>query len=141
MESESDSETNRHVGDLSTIDKGFKGIAGARSIQSTIRARPRFRLDAEMVRDNALAIGGLLNRKIGGPSVFPFQPDGIWAAPYSGDKWVPVSGNGNQHRRGLYTFWRRSSPYAAFMAFDAPSREISCDSPPRTTLPFKPWPL
>ena len=46
---------------------------------------PRFRMDAEMVRDNALAISGLLNRKIGGPSVFPYQPDGVWFNPYSGD--------------------------------------------------------
>ena len=49
---------------------------------------PRFRMDAEMVRDNALAVSGLLNRKIGGPSVFPYQPDGVWFNPYSGDKWV-----------------------------------------------------
>jgi hypothetical protein len=97
---------------------------------------PRFRMDAEMVRDNALAVSGLLNRKIGGPSVFPFQPDGIWAAPYSGDRWV-LSDNGNQFRRGLYTFWRRSSPYAAFMAFDAPSREVSCERRPRTNTPLQ----
>src|SRR5262249_15524978 len=49
---------------------------------------PRFRLDAELVRDNALAIGGLLSRKLNGPSVFPYQPDGIWFNPYSGDRWV-----------------------------------------------------
>jgi hypothetical protein len=97
---------------------------------------PRMRLDAEMVRDNALAISGLLNRKIGGPSVFPFQPDGVWFNPYSGDKWV-MSGNGDQYRRGLYTFWRRTAPYAAFMAFDAPSREVCTERRPRTNTPLQ----
>lgn len=97
---------------------------------------PRFRLDAEMVRDNALAVSGLLTRKLGGPSVFPYQPDGIWFNPYSGDKWV-TSSNGDQHRRGLYTFWRRTAPYAAFMAFDAPSREVACERRPRTNTPLQ----
>jgi hypothetical protein len=97
---------------------------------------PRFRMDAEMVRDNALAISGLLNRKIGGPSVFPYQPGGVWANPYSGDKWE-MSANGDQYRRGLYTFWRRTAPYAAFMAFDAPSREVCTERRPRTNTPLQ----
>jgi Protein of unknown function (DUF1553)/Protein of unknown function (DUF1549)/Planctomycete cytochrome C len=97
---------------------------------------PRFRMDAEMVRDNALAISGLLNRKIGGPSVFPYQPGGVWANPYSGDKWE-TSTNGEQYRRGLYTFWRRTAPYAAFMAFDAPSREVCTERRPRTNTPLQ----
>jgi hypothetical protein len=97
---------------------------------------PRFRLDAEMVRDNALAISGLLSRKIGGPSVFPYQPDGIWFNPYSGDRWVMSSG-GDQYRRGLYTFWRRTAPFAAFMAFDAPSREVCTERRPRTNTPLQ----
>ncbi len=97
---------------------------------------PRLRLDAEMVRDNALAISGLLTRKVGGPSVFPYQPEGVWFNPYSGDKWV-LSANGDQYRRGLYTFWRRTAPYAAFMAFDAPSREVVCERRPRTNTPLQ----
>src|SRR5262249_43646366 len=97
---------------------------------------PRFRLDAEMVRDNALAISGLLNRKLGGPSVFPYQPEGVWFNPYSSDKWV-MSTNGDQYRRGLYTFWRRTAPYAAFMAFDAPSREVCTERRPRTNTPLQ----
>jgi hypothetical protein len=97
---------------------------------------PRFRLDAEMVRDNALAVSGLLNRKLGGPSVFPYQPDGIWFNPYSGDRWQMSTG-GDQYRRGLYTFWRRTAPYAAFMAFDAPSREVACERRPRTNTPLQ----
>ncbi len=97
---------------------------------------PRFRIESEMVRDNALAISGLLNRKIGGPSVFPFQPDGVWANPYSGDRWVQSTG-GEQHRRGLYTFWRRTAPYATFMSFDAPSREVCTERRPRSNTPLQ----
>ena len=97
---------------------------------------PRFRMDAEMVRDNALAISGLLNRKIGGPSVFPYQPDGVWFNPYSADKWVTSTG-GDEHRRGLYTFARRTAPYAEFTAFDAPSREVCTERRPRTNTPLQ----
>lgn len=97
---------------------------------------PRFRLDAEVIRDNALAISGLLSRKIGGPSVFPYQPEGVWFNPYSADRWV-VSSGGDQHRRGMYTFWRRTAPYAAFMAFDAPSREVCAERRPRTNTPLQ----
>jgi hypothetical protein len=97
---------------------------------------PRFRLEAETVRDNALAISGLLSRRVGGPSVFPYQPEGVWNNPYSGDRWQTSTG-GDQHRRGLYTFWRRTAPYAAFVSFDAPSREICTDRRPRTNTPLQ----
>jgi len=97
---------------------------------------PRVRLDAEVIRDNAMAISGLLQRKIGGPSVFPNQPEGIWNNPYSSDRWV-MSTNGDQYRRGLYTFWRRTAPYAAFMAFDAPSREVCWERRARTNTPLQ----
>jgi mono/diheme cytochrome c family protein len=97
---------------------------------------PRFRMDAEMLRDQALAASGLLNPQIGGPSVFPYQPDGVWAMPYSDDKWV-MSTNGQQFRRGLYTFARRSFPYAAFATFDAPSREVCTERRPRTNTPLQ----
>jgi hypothetical protein len=97
---------------------------------------PRFRLSAEMIRDNALAVSGLLCRKIGGPSVFPYQPDGVWFNPYSADRWVMSTG-GDQYRRGLYTFWRRTAPFATFMAFDAPSREVCTDRRPRTNTPLQ----
>jgi hypothetical protein len=96
----------------------------------------RFRLDAEQIRDNALAISGLLDHRLGGPSVFPYQPDGVWLNPYSGDRWTTGTG-GSEHRRGLYTFWRRTAPYASFMAFDAPSREVVCDRRPRTNTPLQ----
>lgn len=97
---------------------------------------PRFRMEAEMLRDNALAAGGLLNKKIGGPSVFPHQPDGVWNSPYNGDRWV-MSEEGGQFRRGIYTFWRRTAPYASFAAFDAPSREVMCERRPRSNTPIQ----
>lgn len=83
---------------------------------------PRYRVEAEMVRDVVLAASGLLSPKIGGPSVFPEQPEGIWNVPYSSMKWETSPGE-DRHRRGLYTFIRRSSPYPGLVAFDAPSRE------------------
>lgn len=89
-----------------------------------------------MVRDYALAVSGLLNPKVGGPSVFPYQPDGVWAMPYSDDKWI-TNTNGNRFRRGLYTFARRSFPYAAFANFDAPSREVCTERRPRTNTPLQ----
>jgi mono/diheme cytochrome c family protein len=97
---------------------------------------PRFRIEAEMLRDQALAVSGLLNPRVGGPSVFPYQPEGIWIAPYSGDRWV-TGKDGDQFRRGLYTFWRRTSPYASFLAFDAPSREVCTERRLRSNTPVQ----
>jgi uncharacterized membrane protein len=104
---------------------------------NTLLARgPRFRLDAEMIRDQALAVSNLLSPKIGGPSVYPYQPDGIWNVVYSGSQWMTSTG-GDQYRRGLYTFWRRSSPYPAFISFDATSREVTCTRRSRTNTPLQ----
>ncbi len=86
---------------------------------------PRRRLDAEGVRDQALALSGLLSAKIGGPSVFPPQPDGLWKAAFNGERTYPTSVGEDRYRRGIYTFWRRTVPYPALQTFDAPSRE-SC---------------
>jgi hypothetical protein len=84
----------------------------------------RFRLEAEQVRDQALAIAGLLSPKQGGPSVYPPQPPGLWRAAFNGERtWATSTGN-DQYRRGLYTYWRRTVPYPAMSVFDAPSREI-----------------
>lgn len=84
---------------------------------------PRRRLDAEQVRDQALALSGLLSSKIGGPSVYPPQPDGLWRAAFNGQRsWVTSKGE-DRYRRGLYTFWRRTVPYPSMATFDAPSRE------------------
>lgn len=85
---------------------------------------PRRRLDAEGIRDQALALSGLLSEKIGGPSVFPPQPGGLWQAAFNGDRNYPTSSGEDRYRRGLYTFWRRTVPYPGMAAFDAPSREI-----------------
>ncbi len=85
---------------------------------------PRFRLEAEMVRDQALAIGGLLSRKQGGPSVYPPQPPGLWRAAFNGQRTWATSNGDDRYRRGLYTYWRRTVPYPSMAVFDAPSREI-----------------
>jgi Protein of unknown function (DUF1553)/Protein of unknown function (DUF1549)/Planctomycete cytochrome C/Concanavalin A-like lectin/glucanases superfamily len=88
---------------------------------------PRFRLPAEIVRDNALAISGLLNDKIGGPSVYPYQPAGLWeemafGQGFSGQTYTPSSGP-DLYRRGLYTAWKRTVPPPSLTIFDAPDRE------------------
>jgi Protein of unknown function (DUF1553) len=88
---------------------------------------PRFRLPAEMVRDNALALSGLLNPSIGGPSVFPYQPKGLWEEMAFGDGFsmqTYVQSHGpDLYRRSMYTFWKRSVPPAQMSVFDAPDRE------------------
>jgi hypothetical protein len=97
---------------------------------------PRVRLEAEMIRDAMLTTSGLLSKKMFGPSVFPLQPDGIWNQPYSSDKWTVSSGE-DRYRRSLYTFWRRTSPYPAFMTFDATSREFCTVRRVRTNTPLQ----
>ena len=83
----------------------------------------RWRLDAEMVRDNALAVSGLLAKPIGGASVKPYQPVGYWKhLNFPKRKWAPDSGV-SQYRRGLYTFWCRTFLHPSMLAFDAPTRE------------------
>ena len=97
---------------------------------------PRFRMEAEMVRDTMLATSGLLSLKLGGPSVFPPQPEGIWDIPYSNEKWVGSTGE-DRYRRGLYTFIRRSAAYPSFMTFDATSREFCTVRRVRTNTPLQ----
>ncbi|HEV8482953.1 MAG TPA: DUF1553 domain-containing protein [Blastocatellia bacterium] len=88
---------------------------------------PRFRLPAEMVRDNALAISGLLNSEIGGPGVFPYQPKGLWDEMAFGDGFsaqsYTQSTGKNLYRRSMYTFWKRTVPPPQLATFDAPDRE------------------
>ncbi|MBL9125536.1 MAG: PSD1 domain-containing protein [Planctomycetaceae bacterium] len=95
-----------------------------RDPQNRLLARQaRWRLDAEMVRDQALAASGLLVRTIGGPSVKPYQPEGYWEfLNFPKRTWKPDSGDA-QHRRGLYTHWQRTFLHPSLLAFDAPSRE------------------
>ncbi|NOT63663.1 MAG: DUF1553 domain-containing protein, partial [Acidobacteria bacterium] len=97
---------------------------------------PRFRLEAEMLRDAVFAISGLLTQKVGGPSVMPLQPEGIWKAPYSSEKWTNASG-ADRYRRSLYTFARRSSPYPMMLNFDGISRESCVVRRTRTNTPLQ----
>src|SRR5690606_4634269 len=71
----------------------------------------------------ALAVSGLLSKKMGGPPVMPMQPEGIWRTVYNGGKWVTSPGE-DAHRRSVYTFIRRTSGYPSYQTFDAPSREF-----------------
>jgi len=103
---------------------------------------PRFRMDAEMIRDQALAVSGLLNPEIGGPSVYPVQVPNLWKElgflrPEIGmDEW-PTSFGPDLYRRGLYTFWRRVCTYPTFATFDAPSREVCISRRPRSNTPLQ----
>jgi hypothetical protein len=95
----------------------------------------RFRIDAEFVRDNALAISGLLVRRVGGPSVRPYQPAGYWEnLNFPVREWQNDTG-GNQWRRGLYTHWQRSYLHPSLLAFDAPSREECVAERVRSNIP------
>ncbi|HUE75129.1 MAG TPA: DUF1553 domain-containing protein [Pirellulaceae bacterium] len=98
---------------------------------------PRFRLEAEMVRDQALAVSGLLSRKMKGPSVYPPQPEGLWQAAFNGERTWPTSSGEDRYRRGLYTFWRRTIPYPSMATFDAPSREVCALRRIRTNTPLQ----
>ncbi|HYF36507.1 MAG TPA: DUF1553 domain-containing protein [Prosthecobacter sp.] len=99
---------------------------------------PRFRLPAEMLRDQALAVSGLLENQLGGPSVKPFQPPGLWeAVSYNGDEsYIPDTGAG-LWRRSLYTFWKRQAPPPATLAFDGPTREKCTIRRARTNTPLQ----
>ena len=84
---------------------------------------PKLRLSAESVRDQALFVSGLLSNKKYGPGVMPPQPDGVWEHPYLGNLWKESEGE-DKHRRAIYTYLKRTSPYPSFISFDASSREI-----------------
>lgn len=98
--------------------------AAERDPENRLLARQnRLRLDAELIRDNALAISGLLSRKVGGASVFPHQPEGYYSALNFPKREYAPSWSGELYRRGLYTHWQRTFLHPALLAFDAPSRE------------------
>lgn len=101
---------------------------------------PRSRLPAETLRDHLLSVGGLLKHRLGGPSVYPLQPDDLYQgivvdAPYDGTKWGVSTGD-DLYRRSLYTFWKRTVPYPVLNVFDAPDREfcVARRSPTNTPL-------
>jgi hypothetical protein len=99
---------------------------------------PRFRLMGEFVRDNALSIGGLLNRTFGGPGVKPYQPPGLWneVSLNGGRRFVQDKG-GKLYRRSMYTYWKRSAPHPGLMAFDTPTRETCTLQRQRTNTPMQ----
>ncbi len=101
---------------------------------------PRFRMDAEMVRDYALAASGLLVEKIGGPSVRPYQPEGVWEAVAmigSNTRNYKADEGASLYRRSLYTFWKRAAPPASMDIFNAPSREVCAVQRERTNTPLQ----
>jgi len=101
---------------------------------------PRYRMDAEMLRDVALASSGLMTEKIGGPSVRPYQPEGIWetvAMKGSNTRFYKPDHGEKLYRRSLYTFWKRSAPPASMEIFNAPSRENCTVRRERTNTPLQ----
>src|SRR5439155_8601499 len=96
----------------------------------------RLRLDAEVVRDVALAATGLLAPKIGGPSVFPPQPDGVYRFTQIQRDWKPSSGP-DRYRRGMYTYFWRSAPHPALTVFDAPDSTTTCTRRNRSNTPLQ----
>ncbi|HVU55577.1 MAG TPA: DUF1553 domain-containing protein, partial [Puia sp.] len=96
----------------------------------------RVRLSAESIRDQALAVSGLLVDRIGGPSVMPWQPKGIWQSPWNGQDWHKSSGE-DQYRRALYTYWKRTAPYPSMMSFDGTAREVCTARRIRTNTPLQ----
>jgi hypothetical protein len=101
---------------------------------------PRFRMDAEMIRDAALSASGLLMRRLGGPSVKPYQPEGVWEAvamPESNTHFYRPDHGENLYRRSLYTFWKRSAPPASLEILNAPTRELCTVRRERTNTPLQ----
>ena len=96
----------------------------------------RFRLTAEQIRDQALAVSGLLNDSIGGASVMPQQPQGVWQVVYNNQSWQTAEDD-LKYRRGLYTYWKRTAPYPSMIAFDTPSREFCMSRRIRTNTPLQ----
>ena len=97
---------------------------------------PKIRLPAEHIRDSALAASGLLNRKVGGPSVKPYQPAGLWEATGTGKSYTQDTGE-KLYRRSLYTFWKRTAPPPSMLTFDAMSREVCTAKRDATATPLQ----
>jgi len=98
---------------------------------------PAFRLDAEMIRDLALRSSGLLTERVGGPGVYPFQPPGVFEQIHSFTTQWETSTDGDQFRRALYTWWKRTAPYPSMLTFDAPRRSVCSERRPRTNTPLQ----
>ena len=99
---------------------------------------PRFRFQAEMIRDNALSLSGLLVEKTGGPGVKPYQPPGLWSeVGLSGNPKFVQDHDDKLFRRSIYTYWKRSAPHPAMVIFDAPNRETCVLKRPNTNTPLQ----
>lgn len=123
-----------------TYRQSSRGTAAhfRRDPENRLLARaPRNRMLAELVRDQALAVSGLLDERIGGPSVHPYQPEGLWKELASAGQEYPQSHGADLYRRSMYTFWRRTVHHPAMAAFDAPAREICSVRRPRTNTPIQ----
>jgi hypothetical protein len=96
----------------------------------------RVRLSAEQLRDQALCISNKMCSEMYGPSVFPYQPKGIWLSPWNGAQWVMSQGQ-EQYRRGVYTYWKRTASYPSMLTFDATSREVCTARRIRTNTPLQ----
>src|SRR5579864_8428348 len=112
--------------ELASVDPGNRLLA----------RQSRLRLDAELIRDAALAASGLLTPKIGGPSVFPPQPDGVMTLGQMRRDWTPSTGP-DRYRRGLYTFFWRATPFPSLMVFDAPDATQACTRRARSNTPLQ----
>ena len=102
---------------------------------------PRFRLDGEVLRDSALAVSGLLNRKVGGPSVYPYHPNGLWIEinnrPNYSRPYPHPTDRAQLYRRSMYTFWKRTVPPPSMATLDAPAREYCVVRRSRTNTPLQ----
>ncbi len=124
-----DSDTYRQVSTVS------REMATRDPYNREFSRQSRWRLDAELVRDNVLSIAGLLTTRVGGPSVKPYQPDGYWENLNFPVRSYEASTGSDQHRRGLYTWWQRSFLHPSLVAFDAPSREECAADRSRSNIP------
>lgn len=96
----------------------------------------RVRLSAEQIRDQALCISGKLNDEMYGPSVYPYQPKGLWRSPYNRRDWETSKGD-DQYRRAVYTYWKRSAPYPSMITFDGVTRDVCTSRRIRTNTPLQ----
>jgi hypothetical protein len=132
---------HRLVVTSATYRQDSKAVAGmqASDDRNLLYARgPRIRMDAEMIRDNALAIAGLLSLKAGGPPVRPYQPPGLWESKVGGNPVsYELSEGEDRYRRGIYTVIKRTSPYPSFITFDAPNRTTCVVRRARSNTPLQ----
>ncbi len=122
-------------GTYQQVSTASKELQARDPFNRELARQSRWRLDAELVRDNALSVAGLLVPKIGGPSVKPYQPDGYWENLNFPTRAYDASKGEDQYRRGLYTWWQRSFLHPSMVAFDAPSREECAAERNRSNIP------